>query len=60
MSVSGFKSFLRDESGTETVEWGIMAGLIVAGLVTVVAGIGTWVQGAFETLSDGLGIVAPS
>ncbi|MHC4441590.1 MAG: Flp family type IVb pilin [Planctomycetota bacterium] len=48
------KSFLVDESGTETVEWGIMAGLIVAGLVGVVAAIGIWVKDKFDELEGGL------
>jgi pilus assembly protein Flp/PilA len=48
------RRFLFDESGTETVEWGIMAGLIVAGLVGVVGTIGTWVKGKFDTLSGDL------
>jgi Flp pilus assembly pilin Flp len=48
------KVFLNDERGTETVEWGIMAGLIVAGLVGIVAAIGTWVQRKFTTLQTDL------
>ena len=48
------KVFLSDERGTETVEWGIMAGLIVAGLVGIVAAIGLWVQGRFQTLQGDL------
>ena len=48
------KSFLSNESGTETVEWGLMVGLIVGGLVLVVAGIGTWVNGRFEQLQTDL------
>ncbi|MCH7885494.1 MAG: hypothetical protein IIC01_09615 [Planctomycetes bacterium] len=38
------KSLLSDERGTETVEGGLMAGLIVGGLVLTVAAIGVWVQ----------------
>ncbi len=48
------KSLLSDERGTETVEWGLMAGLIVGGLVTVVAAIGLWVKTKFETLESEL------
>ena len=49
------KVFLYNERGTETVEWGIMAGLIVAGLVTVVTGIGAWVLAQLQQLPGGGG-----
>lgn len=45
------KQFFRDEQGMETVEWAVLAALIVAGLVTVIAGLGTNVKNAFTTLS---------
>lgn len=48
------QKFWSDEQGTETVEWGILAGLIVAGLVGLFAGIGTWVNGKIQTLHDDL------
>ena len=47
-------SFVSDEKGTETVEWGVMAGLIVGTLVLTVAAIGTWVRGRFEGLDADL------
>ena len=49
------RKFLANESGTETVEWGIMAGLIVAGLVAIVAAIGTWVSGRMGQIQTELG-----
>ncbi len=49
------KSFCSDEKGTETVEWGLMAGLIVGGLVVTVLAIGTWVRNKFDTLQSDLG-----
>ncbi len=53
------KSLLSDERGTETVEWGLMAGLIVGALVLTVAAIGTWVRTRFETLQDDLEASTP-
>ncbi len=44
------KRFIRDESGMETVEWAILAALIVAGLVVIITGIGTNVSNAFSKL----------
>ena len=49
------KSLLSDERGTETVEWGLMAGLIVGGLVLTVAAIGSWVKLKFSELQTDLG-----
>ena len=48
------KSLLSDERGTETVEWGLMAGLIVGALVLTVAAIGTWVSDRFTQLNTDL------
>lgn len=53
--MSSLKSFVANESGTETVEWGLMAGLIVGGLILTVAAIGTWVKGRFDTMKTDLG-----
>jgi len=33
-------SFLRDEGGTETLEWGLVCGLIVLGAITVMGLVG--------------------
>ena len=49
------KSFLADDRGLETVEYAIISGLIVAGLITVVVAIGTWVKGKFTSLKTDLG-----
>jgi len=45
-------AFLRDEQGMETVEWAILAALIVAGLVTVISGLGTNVLNRFTALQN--------
>lgn len=47
--------FMSDDRGTETVEWGVMAGLIVGGLILIVAAIGLWVEGRFGQLKTDLG-----
>ena len=49
------KSFIKDDRGTETVEWGVMAGLIVGGLILTVAAIGAWVRGRFDSMKTDLG-----
>jgi len=49
------RRFLQDDRGLETVEYAIIAGLIVSGLVAIVVAIGTWVKGRFQTLQSDLG-----
>jgi Flp pilus assembly pilin Flp len=44
--------FARDERGMETVEWGVLAALIVAGLVTVIGTLGTHVNTKFTALQN--------
>jgi Flp pilus assembly pilin Flp len=48
------KSFLSDEKGLETVEYAIIAGLIVVGLILVVSQIGTKVKSRFDALNSAL------
>ena len=50
------KRFYADERGLETVEYGIIVGLIVAGLITTITAIGGWVKTQFDTLKTDLGI----
>jgi Flp pilus assembly pilin Flp len=33
-------SFLKDEQGTETLEWGLVCGLIVVGAIVAITSIG--------------------
>ena len=44
------KRFIKDEQGLETVEWAVIAALIVAGLIAVIGGLGTNVLNAFTSL----------
>lgn len=49
------KSFVKDERGLETVEYAIIAGLIVVGTIVTIASIGTWVSAKFTQLLAALG-----
>ena len=42
--------FIKDDRGMETVEWAILAALIVAGLITIVSAVGGNVKAAFTNL----------
>lgn len=46
--------FLRNDDGLETVEYAIIAGLIVAGTVAAVVAIGGWVGAQFTALQTAL------
>ncbi len=48
------RSLLADERGTETVEWGLIAGLVVGGLILVLAAIGVWLYSRLEGLQTDL------
>ena len=53
--MSTVKTFLADESGLETVEYAIIAGLIVVGTIVAITAIGVWVGGQFGSLQTTLG-----
>ena len=36
--------FLKDDSGTETLEWGLVCGLIVVGAIVAISAIGPKVK----------------
>jgi len=46
------KKFVRDDRGMETVEWAVLAALIVAGLVAVITTLGGNVLARFTVLRD--------
>jgi Flp pilus assembly pilin Flp len=48
------KNFIRDDQGLETVEYAIIAGLIVVGTVAAITAIGVWVRGRFDALKSDL------
>lgn len=50
-----FKRFVQDERGLEVVEYSILAGLIVAGVIATIAAIGAWVAGIFSSVKTSLG-----
>ena len=49
------RNFFKDEKGLETVEYAIIVGLIVAGTISTIAAIGTWVSGRFTGLQTDIG-----
>jgi Flp pilus assembly pilin Flp len=43
-------NFIKDDEGLETVEWGVMLFLIVAGMVAVVTTLGTTIMNIFNQI----------
>lgn len=53
--MNAVKRFLSDDQGLETVEYAIIAGLIVSGLVAIIIALGGWVKTQFSNLQTDLG-----
>jgi len=50
--VRSIVAFLRDERGTETLEWGLICGLIVVGAITAIALIGPKVTDMWNNVDN--------
>jgi Flp pilus assembly pilin Flp len=48
------KRFFKDEKGLETVEYAIIAGLIVVGVIVTIGTIGGYVKARFDALATAL------
>ena len=51
---AAWEKFLKDERGTETVEWAIMIGLIAVASIAIIYAIGQWVLTKFSVLNTAL------
>jgi pilus assembly protein Flp/PilA len=49
-----FNRFVREESGQDLIEYGLLIGIITAGVILSVTSIGGKVQGYFSTLDTTL------
>jgi len=47
--------FVREDSGQDLIEYGLLVGIITAATVTAIKAIGPKVQGYFTTLNTNLG-----
>jgi Flp pilus assembly pilin Flp len=45
---------LRDDRGTETLEWGLVCGLIVVGAIVAIASIGPKVKDMWTKTNDAI------
>jgi len=48
------RRFVRDEQGTETLEWGLVCGLIVIGAIVAITAIGPKVTKMWNDLNAGI------
>jgi Flp pilus assembly pilin Flp len=49
-----FNRFVREESGQDLIEYGLLIGIITAGAIGFITPIGNTVASYFETLNDAL------
>ena len=49
------RALIQNESGTEAVEWAVMAGLLFVGIIAAIVAIGTWVNNAMVGLQTEMG-----
>jgi pilus assembly protein Flp/PilA len=54
LGLAGLVDKAREERGATAVEYGLLVALIAAVIVTVVATLGTKIQGAFQTVVNAL------
>jgi len=47
-----FVAFLKDEAGTETLEWGLVCGLLVVGAITAIGFIGPKITDMWNDLNN--------
>ena len=52
--MNALSKFTRDDAGLETVEYAIMAGLIVAASVALIAALGAWVKNTYTNMQKEL------
>jgi Flp pilus assembly pilin Flp len=52
--MNALSKFARDDAGLETVEYAIMAGLIVAASVALIVALGGWVKNTYSTFQKEL------
>ena len=47
-------AFLKDDAGTETLEWGLVCGLIVVGALAAITLIGPKITSMWNELNNGI------
>ncbi len=55
MVIQLLPSILWDEEGLETVEYAIIAGMLIVGALAVIAAIGAWVLNVYQSGLTDLG-----
>ncbi|OLN25276.1 Flp pilus assembly protein, pilin Flp [Desulfovibrio sp. DV] len=58
--LTAITTFIRDEEGATAVEYGLMAALIAAVIITAVTSVGTSLSGLFDKIATSLTTAAGS
>ena len=48
--------FVREEDGAAMIEYSILVGIITAAAILLILAVGTYVTGAWTSLTDALGV----
>ena len=51
---TGIWNFIRDERGTETMEWGLLCGLIVIGSIAAIIAVGPKITAMWESTNSAI------
>jgi len=54
-----FKSFVKDESGQDLIEYALLAGFISLVAVTAITSVGTGVDGVYTDLTTQVNAITP-
>lgn len=52
--MAAIRTFLRNESGATSIEYGLIAAFICLAIITVVSALGTELASTFESVEKGL------
>ena len=56
--VNSIVQFMREEEGVTTLEYGLLAALIAAAIISAVSGLGTTVSNTFQRLANSMSAVS--
>ncbi len=58
LAMRSLRDFVRDESGATAIEYAMIAAGIAGAIIAVVTGLGTVMQGKYQSISDSMNLIA--
>jgi len=53
--IGALKKFAKDEDGAALIEYTVLLGIMVAGVITTIIAVGTWVDGKWTAFAGAIG-----